>query len=64
VTIVAPGGFVGMNDGQRADFLPQIFIEGQTAAHGLTFEPVSTGGHEAQTKEIAEKLTDLTVGHI
>ena len=37
VALVPPGGFVGMNDGQRADLLPQILIERQTAADGLTF---------------------------
>src|SRR6266571_3113688 len=54
-TVVAPGGFVGMNHGQGADFLAQIFIERQAAAHGLTFEAISTGGYEAQTKEITEE---------
>jgi len=31
--IVAPGSFVGMGNGQRADFVEQINVERQTATH-------------------------------
>jgi hypothetical protein len=59
IAIMPPGGFVSMGDGQGANLLPQILIERQPPAHGLSFEAVSTGGHEAQAEEIAEELADL-----
>ena len=52
VAVMTPGGFVGMNDGQGADLLAQIFVERQAAAHGLALKAIGAGGHELQPEEI------------
>ena len=64
VAVMTPGRFVGMNHGQGADFLPQIFIERQAAAHGLALKTVGAGRHELQPEEIGEEAADFTVGHV
>ena len=52
VSGMAPGGFVGMHDGQGADLLAKVFVERPAAANRLSFKPISAGGHEAQAEEI------------
>ncbi len=61
---MAPGGFVPVGDGQRADLLQQILIEGQASPHRLALKTISTGRNELQPEEIAEELADLPVGNI
>ena len=43
-----------MRDAESADFLAQILVERQSAAHGLALESISAGGDELQSEEIAE----------
>ena len=64
VAVVAPGGFVGMNDVQGADFVEQVGVAGQSAAGGLALEAKSAGGNQPQAEEVGEKLAALTVGDV
>ena len=62
--IVAPGSFVGMGNGQRADFVEQIDVERQTATHGLALKSIGAGGNKLQAEEVGKELADFAVGDV
>ena len=64
VAVVAPGSFVGMSDGQGANLVEQVGVEGQAAAHGLALETKGAGRHKLQAEEVGEELADFAVGNL
>jgi len=59
IAIVAPGRFVGVSQGQGADFFKQVLVERQPASHGLAFEAKGAGGNKFQAEEVGEELADF-----
>jgi len=62
--IVAPGSFVAVSHGQGADFIEQVGIERQAAAHGLALKTVGAGGNKLQAEEVAKELADFAGGNV